>query len=64
MTKNQCDACNAMCRIEGWKECWGLCTCECHNVKSSCCNSDLVNFNKEYNACFVCGKLHPKTKLP
>ena len=26
----QCDACNAMCRIEGWTECWDLCTCKCH----------------------------------
>jgi len=29
-TKNQCSKCNAMCRIEGWNECWDLCTCECH----------------------------------
>lgn len=29
-TKNQCSKCNAMCRIEGWSECWDLCTCECH----------------------------------
>jgi len=26
----QCDACNSMCKIEGWIKCWDLCTCECH----------------------------------
>lgn len=32
--KPVCKKCSAACRIEGWAECWDLCTCECHKGKT------------------------------
>ena len=29
-------------------------------MRSVCCNSTLVNFNKEYDQCFVCEKIQRK----
>ena len=29
-------------------------------MRSVCCNSELVNFNKDYDQCFVCEKIQKK----
>lgn len=29
-------------------------------MRSVCCNSQLVNFNKDYDQCFVCEKIQKK----
>ena len=29
-------------------------------MSSVCCNSNLVNFNKDYDQCFVCEKIQKK----
>jgi len=29
-------------------------------MRSVCCNSELINFNKDYDQCFVCEKIQKK----